>query len=199
MKDPSGLPTGKNSLASLSDDELAIAVCDGSNAALSIVISRYRGIVHRVARQFLSDNGEAEEVVQQVFVEVFNNIKTFDATKGTFKSWLLKRATLRALDRFRQLQSQGIYEWTPISEEQSEIQDSTEVLGMTRPETVRLVEQLITGLPLKQQSLVRMRFFRGMSLKEIQEEMDEPMSVILRLLYDAIRQMRSAVFLRETS
>jgi len=191
------LHSGKNGHESLSDDELATALRGGSEAALSAVINRYAGIVYKKAQQVLSDSGEAEEVVQQVFLEVFSQIKTFYPAKGALKAWILRRASSRAVDRLRQLQAQRINEWDSASDEIPISQESAEFLGMTRPEISRLVEELVEILPPTQRTVVQMRYFRGMSLKEIQEEMNEPMFAVLHLLYDAIKQMRTVAFLRQ--
>lgn len=174
------------------DTELASALANGSHQALSALIDRYADTVYRIARRILTDHGEAEEVVQVVFLETFKNIRQFDPQRGSFRTWLLTRASSRTLDRLRQLKSQGFFKW--ISTEEVDLATGiNELLGMTDQETTHLLEELIATLSARQQQIMRLRFFCGLSLNEIQEETKETAPALRHLLYDGIKAMRKAL------
>lgn len=90
----------------------------------------------------------------------------------------------------RQLESQGVYRWTTALEETDLPTGVNELLGMTTQEITHLIEQLLGKLPARQQQILRMRFFRGLSLKEIQAETQETAPALRHLLYDGIEAMR---------
>lgn len=191
MKSFPRLPFHRNGLEGLQDTELAEALGAGSHDALTVIVNRYTGVVYRISREILDDDGEAEEVVQQVFLEVFRNIGQFDPTRGSFKSWLVKRASSRAVDRVRQLRSQGVYGWTRMPA----VVPTTAMeglLGMSRQELVRFVEQLLAMLNERQQAVLRMRFYRGLTIKEIQDQTKQTIPTVKHLLYDGINTMRTA-------
>jgi len=184
--------SGRAGLECRPDSELASALANGSHQALSVLIDRYAAAVYRSARQILLDHGEAEEVVQVVFLETFKNISKFDPERGSFRAWLLRRASSRTLDRLRQLKSQGFYKW--LSTEEVDIATGiNELLGMTDQETAHLIEELIAMLSPRQQQIMRLRYFRGLSLNEIQEETRETSPAVRHLLYDGIKAMRKAL------
>src|SRR6266566_2427223 len=124
----------------LSDDELAASLCSpsrlriledadlmaalsrGCNDALAVLFERHTALVFRIARVILRDDGEAEETVQRVFLDVFRAVSQFNPDRGTFKTWLLQYAYHRSIDRRSHLQAHRFYsrgqldEWTPPTE-----------------------------------------------------------------------------------
>ncbi len=79
-------------LRTLTDAELMDALCSGCNDALAILFDRHRALVLQIARAGVSNDDEAEETVQRVFLEVFRAARQFNPGLGSFKTWLLKRA-----------------------------------------------------------------------------------------------------------
>ena len=79
-----------NRLQMLSDEDLMAALRIGCNDALAVVYERYSDLVFRTARETLHDDGEAEEMVEKVFMVVFRTVIQFDPERGTFKTWLLQ-------------------------------------------------------------------------------------------------------------
>ncbi len=79
------------------DEELVAYLRAGKADALTVLFQRHNALVFGIARRILRDNGEAEDVVQQVFLDLFRSAAKFDPAKGTFKVWLLMYAYHRAL------------------------------------------------------------------------------------------------------
>ncbi len=77
-------------LRALSDDELMDALRSGCNDALAILFERHSGMVLKIARGKLRNDGEAEETVEQIFAEVFQAKDQFNPARGSFTSWLLR-------------------------------------------------------------------------------------------------------------
>jgi DNA-directed RNA polymerase specialized sigma24 family protein len=79
-------------LRTLSDAKLMDALRSRCNDALAILFERHSALVLQIARAASSDDDEAEETVQRVFLGVFRAASQFDPDLGSFKTWLLKYA-----------------------------------------------------------------------------------------------------------
>jgi hypothetical protein len=77
-------------LQMLSDDDLMAALRMGCNDAFAVLYERYSDLVFKTAREILHDDGEAEEMVEKVFMVIFRTANQFDPDRGTFKTWLLQ-------------------------------------------------------------------------------------------------------------
>src|SRR2546423_9175731 len=87
----------------LSDSDLIEHLKNGFHQALGILFLRYRRLVLAVSLRILRNNGEAEDVVQDVFLEICKKAAAFDAGRGSVKMWILQYAYSRSLDRRRYL------------------------------------------------------------------------------------------------
>ena len=84
------------------EDEQLIARCaDGDDAALGDIYSRYCGITLGVATKLLQSRQEAEELVHDLFLEVWQRAAAYDPSRGKVRTWILVRLRSRALDRLR--------------------------------------------------------------------------------------------------
>jgi RNA polymerase sigma-70 factor, ECF subfamily len=186
------------SLVTLDDNGLAAELRRGRHEALSVLFDRYGRSVFGIARRILHDYGEAEEVVQQVFLETYERIAQFDSNKGVLRSWIFRLTTLRAIDRKRQLKSQGIYRWTSIDEQGNPGRLSEAILQMSQQEMRHLVGELFRSLSVRERNVINLSFFRGLTLREVQGETNETLSSVRHLYYDALTKLRLALSSRET-
>jgi RNA polymerase sigma-70 factor, ECF subfamily len=81
--------SGDAELAHLSDEVLITRLLDGYPDALTVLFNRYYRMVLSVALRILRDAGEAEDLMQSVFLGIFRSAKEFDPTRGTVKIWIL--------------------------------------------------------------------------------------------------------------
>jgi len=79
-------------LRTLTDADLMVALRSGCNDALAVLFERHRALVLQIARTAFSDDDEAEETVQRVFLDVFRTASQFNPGLGSFKTWLVKCA-----------------------------------------------------------------------------------------------------------
>ena len=77
-------------LRTLTDEDLIQALRMGCNDALALPFERHSALVFRIARATLHDDGEAEETVRKIFLDVFRAVNEFNPDRGTFKTWLLQ-------------------------------------------------------------------------------------------------------------
>src|SRR5262245_22638930 len=93
----------------LSDEEIIAQVRQGHPDALLILFDRFHRLVLKVALRILRDPGEAEDLMQDVFFEIFNKADQFDAARGSVKTWVLQYAYHRSLNRRQYLALRNFY------------------------------------------------------------------------------------------
>ena len=109
-------PPSLADLKLLTDEKLMVQLQGGTNDALAVLFERYHRLVFAIALKIVRDRGEAEDVTQNVFLEIYNAMAQFDPGKGTLKVWLLQYAYHRAFNRKQYLNTRSFYD-------QGEIED----------------------------------------------------------------------------
>jgi RNA polymerase sigma-70 factor, ECF subfamily len=97
-----------------SDEELIACLQANDSSALELFFDRYSRLLLGIAVRILRDYGEAEEVVQEAFLHLFERAKLFDPSRGTAKAWIIRIGFHRALDRKSYLDRRGFYVNTDI-------------------------------------------------------------------------------------
>lgn len=178
-------------LGGLSDEELMRSVAIGCQDALTALFDRYHHLVFDVAFRIVRDPGEAEEVVQTVFLDIYRAVANFDPRKGIPKVWILQYAYHRALHRKRHLVSNHFYHWDEL--------ESAVELGVCRsragelPEIVRLAEQLLEKLKPRQRAVLEMTYYEGLTAEEIAIRLDETAHVVRHDLHRGLKVLRAAI------
>jgi len=178
----------------LSDEELGLQLQAGQAEALTVLFERHSALVFRIARSILRDAAEAEDAVQQIFMDVFRGIERFDPRKGTFKTWLLLFVYTRTLNRKRDLRSRGFYDSGSLEEALPEI-----IRGAERPfpfntsETICLVEEALKLIQPRQRRVIELVYYHGLTAEEVSEETGESVRVVRHNLYRGLDKVRSVL------
>jgi RNA polymerase sigma-70 factor, ECF subfamily len=182
-------------LRSLTDEDLMQALRMGCNDALAVLFERHSSLVFRIARAILHDDGEAEETVQRVFLDVFKAVKQFNPDLGTFKTWLLQYAYHRTLDRRQHLQASRFY----CREELNELMPAELFYGAGRllclppQEVVCLVEQVLATLESRQRRVIELTYFEGLTAEEIAAKTGDTACSVRHNLYRGLAKLRSVL------
>jgi RNA polymerase sigma-70 factor, ECF subfamily len=188
--------TSDAAFSSFDDTCLAVRLLSGCQDALTILFERHSGLVFRIARRMLRDDGEAEETVQQVFLDVYRSIAQFDPAKGSFRSWLLQFAYHRTINRREHLQARRFYDWRQLDD----MLPAELAEGASRPfqlssqEIARLAEELLASLETRQRRILELTFYDGMTADEIAKGSGETASAVRHTLYRGLKKLRSALF-----
>jgi RNA polymerase sigma-70 factor (ECF subfamily) len=114
MSEPKDTPPFRYAdLAKLPDEVVMRSLQLGHHDALAVLFDRYQRLVMDIALRILRDPGEAEDLLQAVFLEIFRAAAQFDPAKGTTKVWLLQYVYHRSFNRRHYLSLRGLYENTP--------------------------------------------------------------------------------------
>ena len=157
-------------------------------AALSALYDRYSGLVYSEAKRILRDAGAAEEILQDLFYQVWRTAERFDASRGSLAGFLVVAARNRAISRLRrksgrteELAENGVL-WGPSLESSA-----------TRNLLLEKVRGVLESLPAGQREAMEFAYFEGMSHNEIAERTGEPLGTIKTRIRSAIEALRKAL------
>jgi RNA polymerase sigma-70 factor (ECF subfamily) len=177
------------------DVDLVRQLQAGNPDALTSLFTKYSGVIFSFAKRMLRDPGEAEEVVQQVFLDVYKAIHRFDPVKGSFKVWLFQYSYHRALNRKKHLRAKGFYSKQELRESDlqgEEYEDAGRKIRFCSQEMVLLVQQLLNKIQPRQRVAVEMTFFEGLTAEEIARRTGETPSIVRHNLYRGMSKLRAA-------
>lgn len=182
-------------LRNLTDEDLMQALRMGCNDALAILFERHSALVFRIARAILRDDGEAEETVQRVFLDVYKAANQFNPDRGTFKTWLLQYAYHRTINRRQHLESNRFYSREELDElAPAELfYASGHLLCLPPQELVCLVEQVLATLELRQRRIIELTYFEGFTAEEIARKTGDTPSSVRHNLYRGLAKLRSVL------
>jgi RNA polymerase sigma-70 factor (ECF subfamily) len=180
-----------------SDEDLLVQVGNGSKEALSLLFQRHARAVHNVARRILRDDSEAEDLVQELFLFVFQKAQTFDATKSSASSWIIQMAYHRAIDRRRYLGFRHHYSAEELHEDR--MIGNRGQISINELEGRNLLNKLRKELSAEQQRTLELHFFEGYSFREIAEKTGQTFGNVRNHYYRGIERLRSHIFRGKTS
>ncbi len=178
-------------LQKAADEDLIEHIKAGSEGALTILFDRYHRLVFHIAVRIVRDPGEAEEVVQMVFLSIFRAAADFDRRKGAVRVWLLQYAYHRALHRKRHLTANYFYRWEEL-ESAMELGAARAFSGEAR-ENERLVDQLLRQLKPRQRAFMELTYYEGLTALEIATRLDESVHVVRHELNRSLVALRGAL------
>lgn len=188
--EPCGLSL--NDLKRLSDNSLMVHLQAGHADALAIVFDRYYRLVLSVAMKILRDVGEAEDLMQTVFLEIFKSSAQFDPSRGTLKVWILQYAYHRAMSRRQHLNIRNFYRNADIAELQADLFTS-DVANFNDHEIRHLVTQALKSLNDIQCRVLKLAYFEGLSLREIAERTGDTLGNVRHHYYRGLSRLRAVI------
>ena len=183
-----------------SDIDLMRSIQAGDSEALSQLYDRYSGILKALILRVIHNEAEADDLLQEIFMEIWNHAKNFSAQKGKPLGWMVTLARRRAIDGLRKKQAYA--RAGERLQAETEQQPEAWVHNSTAEEidfadTRVLVRQVISSLPPAQQQAIELAFFRGMSQREIAADTNTPLGTVktrlelgLKKLYDGLKEVK---------
>jgi len=179
-------------MPNLSDEDMMERLRNGHPDALPILFDRFYRLVLRIASRILRDPGEAEDVMQEVFLEIFSKAAQFDPAKGSAKTWILQYAYHRSLNRRQYLALRNFYDRRQSGEHEFSESRSLDLpwRGLTLQEWRRVIEQGLATLNEKQRKTLELVCFQGLLLSEIAVCTKEPLPNVRHHYYRGLEGLR---------
>jgi RNA polymerase sigma-70 factor (ECF subfamily) len=170
-----------------SDEVLIRRILSGDEVALGLLYDRYGGMVYSVARHILQDTGAAEEVLQDIFHQLWRVAASFDSARGTLGSWLLVMARNRSIDRLRRRSPDEVEEIAAA------LHGSTlDIESFTvRNELAGRVRAALKSLPEAQRQAMELAYFEGLTQSEIAKRTGDPLGTVKTRLRTALASLRA--------
>jgi len=170
-----------------------LRVASAQEDALSVLYDRYSRLVFSLAIRVLGDVALAEEVTQDVFIQLWTKASTYRAEQGKVSTWLGSVARYRAIDILRRqnVRPEGHrVDWaegvSPDLEDGSHLEESVE-----SDQDRKQVRKAIASLPAEQQAVLALAYFSGMSHQEIATALHEPLGTVKTRLRLGMQKLRN--------
>ncbi|WP_446742228.1 RNA polymerase sigma factor [Silvibacterium acidisoli] len=164
---------------------------DKNQGALTELFRRYSRLIFGVGFRILQDAGEAEEIVQDVFLYLFQKAFQFDERKGTAKAWILQVAYSRSIDRRNFLQRRHFYGGTDVADFADILAGTSDVERhvLSKWNLVKL-QNALRDLPERQRRTLEMFFFEGLELRDIAGQLGESFENVRHYYYRGLQKLR---------
>ena len=151
----------------------------GDQGAAAGLYDRHARALYSLILRIVGDEGEAEDVLQEVFVQAFRQAGRYDSSRGAVAAWLLMMARSRAIDRVRARRARvegRTGEVTVLNDLPDSQPDASS--AMLDEEQTRLVREALAGLPLLQRMAIELAYYEGLSHTEIAERLEQPLGTV---------------------
>lgn len=155
----------------ITDVNLVEAIAQSNQTALSQLYDRYARVLYSLIYKMLGSVEEAEEVVVDVFSQVWRNGSSYKPERGRVDTWLFTMARSRALDRLRQRQRQAKI-LDASTQQVSVSHDKVPEENLLIRERREQVSIALTELPVEQRVVLELAYFRGYSKSEIAAQLE---------------------------
>lgn len=175
-------------VAQNNDAFLLRAIAGGEEIALAELYDRYRLILFGLLVRILHSQSEAEDVLQEVFIQVWQRARDFDEARGKPFTWLVTLTRSRAIDRLRALgaRERATHEATRnIPEIWSDA-----VTDAIRAERGRIVRKALLNLPEEQRRALFLAYFEGLSQSEIAARLSTPLGTVKTRVRSGLIKLR---------
>ena len=168
--------------------ELVTLLKERNNQAYSYLYDHYSGALYNIILQVVSDQDLASDVLQEVFVNVWRKIETYDSAKGRLFTWMLNIARNASIDMVRSKGYQNIMR-------NRELPDYFEVKNAGQTTQINIdhigLRKVLAGLKEEHRTLIDLSYFKGYTHEEIAEIEDIPLGTVKTRIRSALIQLRT--------
>jgi RNA polymerase sigma-70 factor, ECF subfamily len=175
----------------LADDDLLRNIVQGCTDCFALLFHRYCRQVFSVSFRIIRDKAEAEDILQEVFLSIYQQQERYDPSRGSVRTWILQFAYFKSLLRRRYLRIRHFYNDEELSEAR-EMRGSevSNLKGMSSGEWARYVETGIATLAAKQRRVIELVNFDGYTLQEASEILRESLANTRNLYYRGLKDLK---------
>jgi RNA polymerase sigma-70 factor (ECF subfamily) len=175
--------------------DLLARIARQDRRAFEDLFARYSGILYASALKFLKDNADAQDVVQDVFIQIWDKAKMYDPAKGKPLTWALTLTRNRSIDRIRSIQRRS--RLRDDFEKESAVDESgilREALsGVDASDTAQILRDVVGQLPAPQRTVIELAYFEGLTQTEIADRLGEPLGTIKARARRALMKLKTSL------
>ena len=188
LTEPCGL--SYRELQHLSDDDLMEHLRLSHDDALTVLFDRYHRLVLAIALKILRDRGEAEDLVQDVFLNLHQTVARFESARGTTKGWIVQMAYRRSYNRRQYLATRAFYS---TQEVEQLIQNAITRFDYPSPESRHLAAQMLNHVQGPQRIALQLVCVQGLTMVEVAAKMGESVGNARHHYYRGLARLRAVI------
>ncbi len=172
------------------DSALVERIMAGEEGALSALYDRYAGMLYAMLVRILKDTGAAEEVLQDLFLQLWRGASRFDASRGSLPAWLLVIGRNRALSRLRRRERREILE-DPEEFSLEAVPSAGDLEDEAwRMQLMQRLRSAMATLPPEQKEALELAYFEGMTQTEIAARTGSPLGTVKSRVRAAMQSLK---------
>jgi RNA polymerase sigma-70 factor (ECF subfamily) len=170
-------------------------IARGDRDAFTRFYDLHASLVHTLALRVVRERGEAEEIVQDVFLQVWRQAQTYSAHRGAPEAWLITMTRSRAIDKLRSRRRRD--EMVRPAETVERLPDPVAPESASGPAEARAtLGGALAALPAAQRRVLELAYFDGLTQSEIAARLDEPLGTVKTRMRGGLERLRSVVSAR---
>ena len=181
------------------DARLLQRVAQGDKQAFGELYDRFSGPLLGAAQQILRDSAEAQDVVHDAFVTLWEKAATFEVSRGSAFSWTVTLVRNRAIDRVRMRRRRAEILAESLPADLGYADAATETAGSEYAalgDDARAVRAAVATLPVEQKRALELAFFGGLTQEEIARKLSEPLGTVKARIRRGLLKLRESLSLR---
>lgn len=160
--------------------DLLARITKRERVAFEELYTRYSNILYATAMKFLKEDADAQDVVQDVFIQIWDKAKLYDPAKGKPLTWALTMTRNRSIDRIRAIQRRtrlrDDFEKETVADESAGIREA--LSGVDASERTQILRDAVARLSPEQRKVIDLAFFGGLTQSEIADRLGEPLGTV---------------------
>jgi RNA polymerase sigma-70 factor (ECF subfamily) len=160
--------------------DLLRRIAQRERSAFEDLYSRYVNILYASALKFVKEDADAQDVVQDVFIQIWDKAKLYDPAKGKPLTWALTLTRNRAIDRIRAIQRRtrlrDEFEQETFVDESAGVREA--LSGVDASEKGQILRKAVSQLSPQQKKVIELAYFGGLTQTEIAEKLGEPLGTV---------------------
>ena len=188
-----GRPAAHSNEERLADQAALRRMAAGDHSALAELYDRNARLVFSLALRILQNRADAEDVVQEVFAQVWTQAGRYDTTRGAVAAWMLTMARSRAIDRLRSRNSRPETPSEPRIVEDMPDTAPRQDLDLLSAEQVEVLQRALNELPIAQRMALELAYYEGLTHAEIADRLSEPLGTVKTRIRQAVIKLRESL------
>lgn len=160
--------------------DLLRRIAQRERAAFEALYDRYANILYATALKFVKEDADAQDVVQDVFIQIWDKAKLYDPAKGKPLTWALTLTRNRSIDRIRAIQRRtrlrDEFEQETAKDESAGVREA--LSGVDASEKGQILRAAVGQLTMQQRKVIDLAYFGGLTQTEIAEKLGEPLGTV---------------------
>jgi len=169
------------------EEELIVLLKEKNENGFHYLYDHYSGALYGIILRIVQSKEYTEEVIQDVFVKIWNSIHQYDSSKGRFYTWMINIARNTAIDYLKskgfqnELKNQPLPDFVYNSAELSTTDNSSDYIGFNN---------VLGGLEVDKQELINMAYYQGYTQHEISEKLKIPLGTVKTKMRNALMKLK---------